>query len=169
MATKNAPLVYWDTNIWLSLLKGEKLPGDDRERVLEAARRVDRNEQMLLVSQPIRAEIFSFRLPDEAKSQFNLLLRSRAVQWKDMGPIAYEIRDELLAFYSKDSGFTKPLSQKDADHLAIAIHYSVSEFYTFDDGGKDGFSLLDLSGVLAERYTLAICKPPLPQQTSLDL
>ena len=54
------------------------------------------------------------------------------------------------------------LSTPDAVHLATGIHYEADQFHTFDDGGKDGMSLLGLNGNVAG-YPLVVCKPPMTQ------
>jgi hypothetical protein len=70
--------------------------------------------------------------------------------------LAREIREYYEA-QSKIDGLPR-LTTPDAIHVATAIHYKADAFWTFDDGGYGGRSLLSLNGNVAG-HPLVVCKP----------
>jgi hypothetical protein len=96
------------------------------------------------------------------------LLRPPKIQVKEATAPIMDLAAEIRDFYQrlKDSGTSNlpTVDTPDAIHLGTAITYNCSHFYTFDErdipgGSRPKRALIPLSGLIADRYPLIICKP----------
>jgi predicted nucleic acid-binding protein len=160
MVSKPKERVYWDSNIFIAWIRDEKRPGHEMDGLLDCVERVEKGEVIICTSSETALEVLEGMMTDEQRERYQRLLRSRRCQ-----PLPYDVRVQSLAKlireYYSSKGEKLP-SAMDAKHLATAIHYDVGLFYTFDNGGKGGRSLLELDGNVAG-FKLKICKPPVGQ------
>ena len=162
---KGKEKIYWDACIFLAWLQDE--PGDPgvMEGIEEAVRQVQNNEAILITSIMTQTEVLESKMPKEAQLKFENLFKRRNVLWINhdtrVGKLSHDIRDH----YDQQS---IKISSADSVHLASAILYEASVFYTLDGSGKKkrGY-LLPLDGNVAG-HKLAI-KKPYKSQLSLKL
>jgi predicted nucleic acid-binding protein len=162
------PIIYLDACIFISILTGEQRPGNETAEVAGLGILIERREITPVTSTMTRVEVLECKLDDQQKEVMKRLIRPPKIQVKDaIAPImdmAHELRDYYQS--EKDSGRSKlpTIETPDAIHLATAIFYECDRFYTFDEkdvpnGSRPKRGLIPMSGVLAERYPLTICKP----------
>ena len=132
-----------------------------------------REENQIIGSQFIRLEVLQFTLSQKAEDSFLGFYQYGKNQiWDIDGRVALLAR-EIVDYYKcnkqvrttrKGKTVEKSIKAADAVHLATAILHRVDVFHTLDDGGQDGFSLLELNGSVAG-HSLAISKPRAPDFT----
>jgi predicted nucleic acid-binding protein len=152
--------IYWDACIFIAWIKGEKRPNNEMDGVFECVAEVEKGRTRLITSVVTRTEVFEADLSLEVKQKYADLLNRRSVQLLDNDLRVSNLAREIREYYDRQSNIdgVSPLTALDAIHLATAIHYKVDAFWTFDDGGYGGRSLLSLNGNVAG-YPLVICKP----------
>jgi len=164
-SSKPKPIYYWDTDVFLAWIKNEQRSPEDRSGIAEIAEKVHRNEAVLITSAFFLAELVECNLPAGTMDKIGQLFKRRNIQMKvtdqRVSTLASQIRNHYLE-KRRLEGKKGTVSTPDAIHLATAIHYQVDEFHTYDDGGKDGISILALNGDVAG-HELIIRKPPVKQ------
>jgi predicted nucleic acid-binding protein len=160
-------LIYWDSCIFLSWIKNEyNRPDGEFTGVIECVEKVEKNEIILVTSNNVtQAEVLQAEMSETQKLMFEQLLNRRNVQTLPYNSRIPILVKKIREYYQKKKKIDNKnnLTYPDAEHLATAIHYNVSAFYTFDNGksSKDR-GLLSLNGNVAG-YPLIICKPPFEQ------
>lgn len=177
MKAGDKEIIYWDSCIFYAFLKGEKHRDGELEAILDLVERVDREEIILACSVLVIVEVLEGKLPGEAKSVFRDIFKRKNVIQIDttlrIAQLAHNIRD----YYKNNpiySGNGTPLmpSVPDSIHLASAISFKASPFYTLDDKNKNNkneVSLTKLSGNVAGQYSIKITRPIPPSQRKLEL
>lgn len=159
------PIIYWDTCVFLALIKDENRPNNEMDGVYDIANKIYKDHIILLTSDITEGEILDSMMSDEAKQKLKDVFKRRNCRTvaadKKVNHLAKEIRDYYQQQKSIDGLPTILLP--DAIHVATAILYSADEFHTFDerDDKNKRRALLPLDGNVAG-YPLKICKPPLP-------
>ena len=159
------PIIYWDTCVFLALIKDEKRPNNEMDGVNDVANKLYKDHITLLTSDITEGEILASMLSDEAKQKLKDMFKRRNCRSvsadKKVNRLASEIRD----YYQQQKAIDglPTLLLPDAIHLATAILYSADELHTFDgnDDRNRRRALLPLNGNVAG-HTLKICKPPIP-------
>ncbi len=138
---------YWDTDVFLAWLKGEKGKVELVDGIVSEVRS---GKAIIVTSVMTTTEIFEGNLTEERKKQFKLLMGRRDVTQVHVDHNISDLARELREYFQRKK--KKKLSTPDATHLATAAIYKVDEFHTFDEGllARDG----DIPG-----YPLKICKP----------
>jgi hypothetical protein len=121
----------------------------------------------------MRLEVLKDRIPPDKLPIFEAFCRRRNVRIVNCltDPRIASLLAEIKTFYRKLSAKDrKPeLSDLDATHLATAIHFKATAFYTFDAGKKQkSRGLLPLNGNVAG-HPLVIRKPPLAPYKQMTL
>ncbi len=158
---------YWDSSVLLAWIKDEKRPPGEIGGVCEIAEKIHGNEAILITSVVTQTEWLQCTLPQTAQDALDRFFKRRNVRLINVdsriAKLAQEIRNHYQQEKRRQIDPHPTVSQADAVHLATVILYEATEFHTFDDGGKDGRSLLDLDGNVAG-HSLKICKPIARQQ-----
>lgn len=162
------PIIYLDACIFISMLTGEQRPGNESAEVAGLGILIERREIVPVTSTMTRVEVLECKLDDQKKEVMKRLIRPPKIQVKDAIAPIMDLAHELRDYYQqeRDTGISKlpTIETPDAIHLATAIYYECRTFYTFDEndipnGSRPKRGLIPMSGVLAERYALTICKP----------
>lgn len=164
------PIIYWDTCVFLALIKDEDRPNNEMMGVNDVAMKISKDHVILLTSDITMSEILEATLTVEAKEKLDDVFKRRNCQRAAVDNKIIRLSSEIRNYYQqrKTVDGLPTIEVPDAIHLATAIHYGATEFHTFDerdDRGKKR-ALLPLNGNVAE-YPLVICKPPLPEQMPL--
>lgn len=166
MAKPNS-VIYWDSVVWFAWLKDERHWGPIiLDGIEECAKRTESGDVITVCGEgPFRAEVFPHRLPSQGVALLNSVTQGRKYQLLDYDPKINDLRAAIREYYA---GKQKPPSLADAEHLAYAIHYGVTEFWTMDRGKKGGCDLLNLSGNVAG-MNLKVVEPHAIQANLLNL
>lgn len=160
---KNGKLVvYWDADIYITILEGDKSDQDLYEGCIYAKDRVERKECFLIASQLINLEVKQTTIPTNIAEKFENVMKRSNVTQVSMGNRISNLASELIEICSK---MERVLKSPDSIHLATALIYEVDEFYTNDD------KLLKLNGILTvpKHKVPPITNPPLEKQLKLDM
>ena len=162
----NRPIYYWDTSIFVAWLQNENRPNSEMSGVAETAEKIHANQAILITSDQLRVELLPATFTPAAREKFDRFFQRRNAQMKRIDTRITTLAQTIRNYYQeqRQSGqdHRRTVGSADAIHLATAIQYEATQFHTFDDGGKDGRSLLELNGNVAG-YPLVICKPPFTQ------
>jgi len=151
--------VYADACILIAWITGEERPSHEMDGVRDCFDKVIRGEVLLVALRNTILEEVHLNTPESAE-KFRQLMMRRGIELPSLDLRIERLAEELRYHYSANG--RKGLQLNDSYHLAAAIHYKVDAFYTFDNGGKGGVSLLSLNGNVAG-HPLLICKPPFSQ------
>ncbi|MCH8916820.1 MAG: PIN domain-containing protein [Proteobacteria bacterium] len=164
--------VYVDSCVLIAWLQNENRKPGEMEGVSGLVAGVDAGEIILVTSALTKTEILECTLTVEAIEMFERFTHRRSVQIKDVTSRISTLAGEIRSYYQslKDSNKTNlpTLSTPDAIHIATAIYWECEQFFTFDEIDEHGTSrpkraLIPLSGMVAEKYPLDICKPTVRQ------
>ena len=150
--------IYWDTCIFIAWFYDE--PQSDiavTEGMEETVKEVDANKITLITSVVTRTELLENRMPSDVKAKYDALFNRRNVVMISLDHRISDLSAEIREYYDAKGTV---LGTIDCQHLATAILYGADEFHTLDGSGKKkkGY-LIPLSGTIAGKYTLKICKP----------
>jgi predicted nucleic acid-binding protein len=162
------PVYYWDSCLFLAWIKDEERQTGDMDGVREVIDRVKRRDAKIITSVLTITEVLDSKLPAGMKALMDGLLKrvNRVGMEIKIARMAHDLRDYYVQRSSEFDG--KTVAVPDAIHLATAILYRVTEFHTFDGGGKGkSLGLLPLSGDVGG-HRLKICKPQ-AKNPQLDL
>ena len=154
-------IIYWDSCIFLSYLKGENRPDPlDMLGVEELVQLIDDEDVDLVTSTISLTEVLASTLPPDAKGKFNSLFGRRNIHLvevsKEIALIAHELRD----YYKNVNDGMPTITTPDAIHIATAIKMSCSKLYTFDENDKrKNRALIPLAQPLIGKYQISILKP----------
>lgn len=144
----------------------EARPNGEMNGVIEVAEKIQSNQAILITSDYLDVELLPASLTPAAQETLERFFRRRNAQKKRIDSrvtaLAREIRDYYQQRRNAGIDRQRTISGGDSLHLATAILYNATQFHTFDEGDKDGRSLLDLNGDVAGR-PLVICRPPFTQ------
>lgn len=130
---------------------------------------LDDKEIIVNSSSLIFSEVLEADLTEQQKSLFEGVTRRKSVvQIKDPTKEINKLAGDIRSFYktqrSNDPTAVKTPSGLDAIHIATAIYYDCSMFYTLDAKDKtDSCGLLKLTNPIAGKYILTITKPVVAQ------
>jgi predicted nucleic acid-binding protein len=150
------------------MLTGEQRPNNESAEVAGLASVIEKKEVIPVTSTMTRVEVLECKLNEQQKNVMKALLRPPKIQIKDAIAPIMDLAAEIRDFYQrlKDSGTSNlpTVETPDAIHLSTAIHYECTHFYTFDErdipgGTRPKRALIPLSGSIADRYSLIVCKP----------
>ena len=158
--------IYADSCVFIAWLSNEKRKLGEMEGVHGLVSAVDKNEVVLVTSTITETELI--KLTDEQMEMFKQFTRRRNVQVKAPDIRIGALANEIRSYYQKlkDEGATAlpTLTTPDAVHLATAIYWGCERLFTFDENDESGGSrprraLIPLSGLVAGKYQIEICKP----------
>lgn len=166
---KKLPVIYWDSCIFITWLTNEvREDPADLDGARDHVERLERGELRIATSTITLAEVLNLGLSADQESSFKSLWTRDDYQLEDVtSRVALRAREIRRAYSGLPDGLGT-VSTPDAIHLASATLAHCSEFYTFDgDGPKrrkasgdpPSRPLIPLSGKLAGRWELKICKP----------
>ncbi len=163
-------IYYGDACAYISWITDEQTRSPEEKAGLrEIARQIHKNEARLITSVLTRTEVLDSYLTVEQKNILErFMLRRNCGEYsvsRKIADLGHEIRD----YYQSINDGLPTTTQTDTIHLATAIYYRVTEFHTFDEkditsGKKKKRALIPLSGNVAGKYGLIICKPSPPKQ-----
>lgn len=162
------PIIYVDSCVFIAALTGEQRKGDESLHVAGFLKELEAREAIAVTSALTKTEILSCTLTSQQQSVMDRLIRPPKTQIKDVSSPIMELTHEIRNFYQEErkSGRSNlpTIETPDAIHLATAIYYDCQALFTFDEndhpGGKNPKrALIPLSGLVAGRYPLTICKP----------
>lgn len=143
--------VYWDSDVFISLIDGD---ADRIDAIRSVVDEVESGKAMIVVSTLVRVEVLPNRRDTGLYREFQNFLKNR----EQVREVAIDRRVIEAAQQIRESG--KSVKTPDAIHLATAIVCGVPIFHTYDK------LLIRLSGV-AEIKGLTVCEPPEPSQSEL--
>ncbi|MBE8191656.1 MAG: type II toxin-antitoxin system VapC family toxin [Alphaproteobacteria bacterium] len=154
-----SPLVYFDSCIWIAMIKAEQRDELDPAILPNLAEALDEEKIKVLSSALIIAECLECNFDDKQNEIFTDIFNNQEkVRLPDPDRNIMELSAEIRSFY-KAKGIKAPATP-DAIHLATAIYYNCDEFFTLDKNNKaDGSGLLNLETPIADKYNLKICLP----------
>lgn len=154
--TRSPDKAYWDACVFISLLSDyrDRRP-DEIDGLRDTIARVEGGQLIIFTTHLWESEVLQSRAAGQgAKDRLSRLFQRRRCQVLFTDPKASKLANDLREHYA---GKLDPM---DSIHLATAIHNRIPVFHTYDNGKKGGINLLDISGNVAGRYTITICKPP---------
>lgn len=175
---------YWDTCVFLALLKGESLRHGEESYLEQQSLRFDIGQLNLVTSAITITEILACKLTKEQRDRLREVSTRRNFQYIDANPGVCELASEIRNYYvenppSRPEGSkTLKLMTPDSIHVASAIAVQTAikrpvKLLTFDctDKPSKGEMALDrLNGLVANKYRLTIGRPDVSnQQVSLTL
>lgn len=162
------PAIYLDSCIFISMITREKRPGDESAQVAGLGMAMDKKELIPVTSGLTRTEVLSCTLNDQQKSILKKLLNPPKVQIKEVSSPVLDLATEIREYYKglQIARVTNlpTVETPDAIHIATAIYYNCSMLFTFDEADRETGRLpkrgmIPLSGIIAGRYPMTICKP----------
>lgn len=159
------PLYYFDTTILLAWIKNEthKRTPEEMDGIRELFSKVHKGEARFLTSIWTKTEILDCTLTQAEQEKYKKLAVPRKnFHWADDTARVQPLTTELRDYYKAVNDGLPTLTVPDCIHLATAIIYKADIFYTFDerdDRKKNQRGLIPLSGNVANKYPLIICKP----------
>lgn len=145
--------IYWDSNVFISLL-------DENSDRISAIRfvidEVESGKAIIIVSTLVRVEVLPNKRDPELGREFENLLKNR----EQVREVAIDRRVIEAAKQIRASG--RNVTTPDAIHLATASVHGAPIFHTYDE---HLLNLRDVPGITK----LTICKPFLPKQGRLTL
>jgi predicted nucleic acid-binding protein len=150
------------------MLTGEQRKENESAQVAGFALEIERREVIAVTSALTQTEILGCTLTAQQQEIMTRLIRPPKVQVKDVSQpimtLTREIRDYYQAERKAGRSNLPTVETPDAIHLATAIYFECPRFFTFDEndhpGGKNPKrALIPLSGKIAGRYPLEVCKP----------
>ena len=175
---------YWDTCVFLALIKGETLPHGEESYLEQQALRFDIGQLNLVTSAITITEILACKLTKEQRDRLRDLSTRKNFQYIDANPSVCELASEIRNYYFENPPLRPDGSKKlklmtpDSIHVASAIAVQAAmkrpvKLLTFDcaDKPSKGEMALDrLSGLVANKYRLTIGRPDVSNpQVSLSL
>lgn len=164
----NKPIIYVDSCVFITMLTGEQRKGDESQQVAGFAAELEAREVIAVTSALTRNEVLECTLTEQQKGTMGRLLRPPKVQVKDVLSPILDISGEIRNFYQEEKRSGRSalptVETPDAIHLATAIYFDCPTMFTFDENDHEGGknpkrALIPLSGNVAGRYPLIICKP----------
>lgn len=156
-------IIYWDTCIFIHLLKGDAHNHGDAEGIRDSVQRFENGEIILATSSITLTEVLQATFKSERDELvFEQLTRHPRFMMISVTP---EIAKAAGKLRSRKSSDDKSLSTPDAIHLATALHSKARFLYT-SDAGKTGKSL-GLIPATQFNLSITICKPVPPMKTNL--
>jgi predicted nucleic acid-binding protein len=150
------------------MLTGEQRPGNESAEIAGLAILIENKEIVPLTSTMTRVEVLACKLDEQKLEVMKRLIRPPKIQVKDATTPIMDLAAEIRDYYQrrKDNGESDlpTVETPDAIHLATAVHFECRFFYTFDEfdvlkGTRPKRALIPLSGNVAGRYPIVICKP----------
>lgn len=166
--TGNKRIVYVDACVFIAMLTGEQRKGDESQQVAGFAAELERREVIAVTSALTSNEVLTCTLTPQQQGTMKRLIRPPKVQVKDVSLPILDISSEIRNFYQEERRAGRSnlptLETPDAIHLATAIYYECPTMFTFDENDHEGGknpkrALIPLSGIVANRYPITICKP----------
>lgn len=167
---------YWDSCAFLALLQREEhLPGE-LNYLINQARKFDMGAVGLVTSSIALTEIFEARLTAEQAEKFRSMYTRSNFQFINADPNVCLVASHIRGYYKlnpiRDDGVELYPSAPDAIHVASAIAAQSGsnqevKLITFDSENKPKYKdigLTKLSGLVAGKYQLTICRPPIKGQ-----
>jgi predicted nucleic acid-binding protein len=153
------------------MITGEQRPGNETAQVAGLATMIDSKQIITVTSTITRVEVLECNLTEQQATVMKRLLRPPKIQIKDstvpVMDLAHEIRDYYQVLRKKKSTNLPTIETPDAIHLATAIIYECGWFFTFDERDRTGSrakrALMPLSGNVAGKHKIVICKPDIDQ------
>lgn len=160
-------LEYWDSCVFLALLQKESHRDGELEYLEQQARKFDIGALGIVTSSITIAEVYEARLSDENKAKFRSMYTRSNFEFIDANVGICQIASEIRGYYKNNPIDGLYPSTPDAIHVASAIAAQSATkngllLITFDDENKKKeVGLAKLSGMVANKYNLTICRPPL--------
>jgi predicted nucleic acid-binding protein len=154
-------VIYWDACIFIAIINKEKRSNNEMDGIYDCIDKVDKGHLIIMALRDLLFEEVELRTL-EAADMFRKIMKRSGIELPSKDIRIERLARELCNYYDKQG--PKPLGDKDALHLATAIHYRADAFHTFDSGAKgNSIGLLSISGNVAGKYPLLICRPPVGQ------
>ena len=157
----------WDSCVFLALLQKENHKSGELHYLEQQARKFDMGALGIITSSITITEVFEARLSDENKEKFRSMYTRSNFEFIDANVGICQIASEVRGYYKSHPIDGLYPSTPDAIHVASAIAaQSVTKnsllLITFDEENKKKeVGLIKLSGLVANKYNLTICRPPL--------
>ncbi len=168
---------YWDSCVFLALLNKEQHRAGEMTYIEKQAHRFDIGAVGLITSAIAVAEIFEARLTEEQAKLFRSMYTRSNFQFIDANQRVCFEASSIRSYYkcnpiNQDGRDLYP-SAPDAIHIASAIAAQSMlkrgiKLITFDSENKpknNDLGLTKLSGLVAGKHQLTICRPPVDGNT----
>lgn len=172
---------YWDSCIFIAYLQKEDgHRAGELKYIQEQAQKFDMGTLGIVTSTITVTEIYETRLTPEQHAKFRSMYSRSNFQFIDAGMEVCKIASEIRGYYKANPVLNENNvghwpTTPDAIHIASAIGVQKQftepiKLITLDSKNKAKFNelaLTKMSGLVANKWPLIICRPPLPpQQTS---
>jgi len=151
------------------MITGEKRKGDESQHVAGFALELEDKQIIAVTSAITQPEILECTLTEQERRVMERLIRPPKVQVKDASQPIMTLAGEIRNFYQREKvegrSNLPTVELPDAIHLATAIYYDCPIMFTFDENdrteekSRPKRGMVPLSGLVAGRYPLTICKP----------
>ena len=168
--------VYWDSSIFLALLKGEEHRPGELEAIRKQANSFDEGNLDICTSVMTRVEVFTGKLSQDQKDRFEAMATRSNFTWVDVSPPVADLATALrnqFASYKDDGTFEKVWTPPDAIHIASAVSVGVPTLLTLDSEGNSKQKELAMtahSEDLMNQHGIRVMRPDTKwQQGELDV
>jgi len=166
---------YWDSCIFLALLQNEEHRPGELEYLQDQAQKFDMGVVGIVTSSIAMVEVYEARLSSEQAVRIKSMYSRSNFQFIDASLNVCMLASEIRSFYKLNTVNTNGVelypSTPDAIHVASAIvaqkglpkPLSLITFDSENKSKKNELALTGLTGKVAEKYPLTICRPPVNQ------
>ena len=156
--------IYWDACIFIAHFKNETRPDPlDMQGVQELVKKIDEGKLHLVTSVITLTEVLQSHMGTENQTLFKQLFQRRNCHLVDVTSKIAEISHDIRDYYQQQKQVDNlpTVTTADAIHLATAIDFSCSHFYTFDENDERNKrrALIPLGPTIGGKYTLPTQKP----------
>lgn len=163
---------YWDSCIFLAFLQEEEHKPGELDYIKESAYKFDQGTLGILTSSITLVEVYEARLDATQKSTFKSMYSRSNFVFIDASREICNLASEIRSYYRQHTvnanGVDLYPSAPDALHVASALAGQDAlnkpvNLITLDSRNKaknNELALTYLSGKVADKYTLTICRPP---------
>lgn len=176
---------YWDSCVFLAYLQREVHRPGEMEYINAQAEKFDIGAVGIVTSAIALTEVYESRLTPEQTSQLRSMYSRSNFQFidatADVCRLSSEIRGYYRANYTNAAGESLYPSTPDAIHVASALaaraglkQASPLKLITFDSRDKPkekcmAMTNMSANGLVANKYPLIICRPPVAKNEQIDL
>jgi predicted nucleic acid-binding protein len=147
------PKYYWDTCIFLALLKDEPMSKEDKQGLIDVVKEIDSCRAILITSVQTLTEIQEANLTNDQIHHLELSLKKPSTAKINIDLRVAELAGQIRSHYNQQG---LKVTTTDAIHLATAFLHKADELHTFD------LKMLRFNGNLMG-LNLKICKPTTKQ------
>ncbi|MBI2301805.1 MAG: type II toxin-antitoxin system VapC family toxin [Armatimonadetes bacterium] len=160
--SRRTPAFYWDTSVFLAVLKGEAARGASFDAAVELLRRVEAGEAVIVTSEVMVAEVVPFHYTPEKLADFRKWLGREHLVVRGVDRAVSRAAADLRGGCLRRGVHCPKLA--DALHIATALlhRHQVDAVHAFDDHFPRVLAGVDVGLVAVEPALPVLEQPSLP-------